>query len=192
MIFTETKLKGAFIIDVERNEDDRGFFGRSWCKKEFEAHGLNSDFVQSSVSYTRHAKTLRGLHYQVPPFAECKIVRCTSGTVFDVIVDIRPESPTFTEWISVELTGNNFRTIYVPQGFAHGFISLKDHASVHYMASQYYTPDSESGLLFDDPTFNIEWPMQPLHISKKDKMRSLFMDGRIRKTRQQLDYDYHR
>ena len=176
MIFTETKLKGAFIIDVEKREDERGFFGRAWCKKEFDAHGLNSNAVQANVSYNTHRGTLRGMHYQVSPFTESKTVRCTSGSLYDVIVDIRPESPTYAQWIGVELTAKSFRMLHVPDGFAHGFITLEDHTSVHYVVTEYYTPGAEAGIRYNDPAFNIIWPIQPIVISDKDKMHPFFLE----------------
>jgi len=176
MKFTETKLKGAFIIDVEKREDERGFFGRAWCKKEFEEHGLNSDTVQANVSYNIHRGTLRGMHYQVAPFSECKTVRCTSGSLYDVIVDIRPESITYMQWIGVELTAQSFRMLYVPAGFAHGFITLEPHTSVHYMVTQYYTPGAEEGLRYNDPSFNIIWPFEPVIVSAKDSTHPLFSE----------------
>ena len=175
MIFTETKLKGAYIIDISRVSDERGFFGRAWCKKEFEAAGLNTDAVQANVSYNKYRGTIRGMHYQVAPFTESKTVRCTSGSIFDVIIDLRPDSPTFKQWVGVELTADSFRMLYVPDGFAHGFITLEDHSSVHYMVTEYYTPGAETGIRFDDPAFNIEWPMQPKVVSDKDKSHPPFI-----------------
>jgi dTDP-4-dehydrorhamnose 3,5-epimerase len=175
VIFTETKLKGAYIIDVKKLEDERGFFGRSWCKHEFEAHGLNSNAVQANVSYNIRKGTLRGMHYQVAPYSETKTIRCTSGAIYDVIVDIRPESETYRQWIGVELTAESFRMLYVPEGFAHGFITLKDHTSVHYMVTQYYTPGAEGGLRYDDPAFNIEWPIKPEIVSEKDQNHKPYM-----------------
>ena len=174
MIFEETKLKGAFIIDVKRLEDERGFFGRIWCKKEFEEHGLNANAVQANVSYNKLKGTLRGMHFQTPPYSETKTVRCTAGAIYDVIVDIRPDSPTFKQWVGVELTEENFRMLYVPEGFAHGFITLTDHASVHYMVTEFYTPGAEGGLRYNDPAFNIVWPIQPLVVSDKDRNHPLF------------------
>jgi len=175
VIFTETKLKGAFIIDVSQLKDDRGFFGRVWCKKEFEAHGLNSDVVQANVSYNKNRGTLRGMHYQVAPFTESKTVRCTAGSIYDVIIDIRPNSSTFKQWIGVELTADNFRMLHVPDGFAHGFITLENHTSVHYMVTQYYTPGAEAGIRFDDSEFNIVWPIRPIFISDRDKSHLPFL-----------------
>ena len=175
MIFTETKLKGAFIIDVSKVNDERGFFGRAWCKKEFGEVGLNTDAVQANVSYNKYRGTIRGMHYQVAPFTESKTVRCTSGSIFDVIIDIRPDSSTFKQWIGVELTADSFRMLYVPDGFAHGFITLEDHSSVHYMVTEYYTPGAEAGIRFDDSAFNIEWPIQPKVVSDKDKSHPPFV-----------------
>lgn len=174
LIFTETILKGAFIIEVKRLEDERGFFGRAWCKKEMDDHGLNANAVQANVSYNKVKGTLRGMHFQVAPYSETKMVRCTSGAIYDVIIDIRPESPTFKKWFGIELTEENFKMLYVPEGFAHGFITLKDHSSVHYMVTEYYTPGAEGGLRYNDPSFNIEWPMQPVIVSEKDKNHPLF------------------
>ncbi len=176
MIFTETKLKGAFIIDVKKIEDERGFFGRAWCKKEFEAHGLSSDAVQANVSYNKEKGTIRGMHYQVAPYAESKTVRCTSGAIYDVIIDIRPESATYKQWIGVELTGDSFRMLYVPEGFAHGFITLEEHTSVHYMVTAYYTPGAEAGIRFDDQAFNIAWPIAPKVVSEKDRAHPAFQE----------------
>jgi dTDP-4-dehydrorhamnose 3,5-epimerase len=177
MIFCETKLKGAFIIESTLAEDERGFFGRTWCKKEFEAHGLNSNAVQANVSYNKKKGTLRGMHYQVAPFTESKTVRCTQGSIYDVIIDIRPDSKTYKQWIGVELTAKSFRMLYVPDGFAHGFITLEDNSSVHYMVTEYYTPGAEAGIKFDDAAFNIVWPLQPLVISGKDNMHPVFNES---------------
>ena len=174
MIFTETKLKGAFIIDVKKLEDERGFFGRAWCKKEFEEHGLNPNIVQANISYNKKRGTLRGMHYQVAPFSECKTIRCTTGAIYDVIIDIRPHSPTFKQWIAVELSAESSKMIYVPDGFAHGFITLEDHTTVNYMVTGFYTPGAEAGIKYDDPAFNIAWPMEPTIISEKDNSIPLF------------------
>lgn len=168
MIFTETDIKGVFLIDIVRMRDDRGFFGRSWCKDELQAHGLNAEILQSSISYNRKKGTLRGMHYQNPPYGECKMIQCTSGAIFDVIVDLRPESETYMKWISIELTGNNFRFVYLPERMAHGFITLKNNSVVHYSMTAVYTPFAEAGFRFDDPAFRISWPMEPVVISEKD------------------------
>ena len=174
MIFTETKLKGAFIIDVKRHEDERGFFGRVWCKNEYEEHGLNPNVVQANISYNKLKGTLRGMHFQKAPYGEGKTVRCVSGAIYDVIVDIRPDSATFKQWISVELTGESYKMLYIPEGFAHGFITLKDHTSVHYMGTAFHTPGAEAGIKFDDPAFNIDWPMKVAVISQKDQNHPAF------------------
>lgn len=176
MIFQETKLKGAFIIDINRVEDERGFFGRSWCKREFEKQGLNASPVQANVSYNRRKGTLRGMHFQSSPYAETKTIRCTAGAIYDVIVDLRPDSETYKQWIGVELTKESFRSLYIPEGFAHGFLTLSNHTSVHYMVSQYYTPEAESGVRFDDPAFKIAWPSKPTIISQKDLNHKAFVE----------------
>ena len=174
MIFYETKLRGAFIIDINKMDDERGFFGRAWCKKEFEKHGLKSDIVQANVSYNKQAGTLRGMHYQTAPFTETKAVRCTTGSIYDVIIDLRPESSTYKQWIGVTLSDKNFRMLFVPDGFAHGFITLEDHTSIHYMVTEYYTPGAEAGVRYDDPAFKIKWPMVPTLVSDKDQLHPSF------------------
>jgi dTDP-4-dehydrorhamnose 3,5-epimerase len=158
MIFTETKLKGAFIIDLERREDERGFFARSWCINEFEAHGLNTRLVQCNVSFNKRRGTLRGMHYQLAPFAEAKLVRCTLGAVYDVIIDLRPDSPTFKQWAAIELNHDNHRMIYIPEGFAHGAQTLADNTELFYQMSEFYQVDAACGVRWDDPAFGIEWP----------------------------------
>jgi len=169
MIITETKLKGAFIIDVQRIEDDRGFFGRTYCKKEFEAYGINTNVVQTNVSYNRQKGTLRGLHMQMAPYSETKLVRCTRGAIFDVIVDMRSNSDTFKQWTGVELSSDNYRMLYVPEDFAHGFMTLTDNTDVTYQVTQFYTPEAERGYRWNDPTFGIIWPFEPLVLSHKDQ-----------------------
>lgn len=168
MIFTETKLSGAFIIDLEKRGDSRGFFARSFCQDEFERHGLVNKVVQTNVSLSKHQGTLRGMHYQEAPYAETKLVRCTQGAIYDVIVDIRPESPTFKQWIGVELSSSNHRMLFVPQNFAHGFITLMDESEVTYQVSQVYHPGSERGLRYNDPALGIIWPREVNVISDKD------------------------
>lgn len=170
MIFTETKLKGAFILDVKKLEDERGFFGRSWCQREMEEHGLNANVVQANVSYNHKKGTLRGMHYQLSPYEETKLVRCTRGAIYDVIIDLRPESPTYKQWIGVELTADNYRMLFVPERFGHGFITLEDNTDVTYQVTQFYTPGAERGIRWNDPAFNIEWPIEPVIISEKDKV----------------------
>jgi len=166
--FLETELSDAYIIDITPFEDDRGLFARTWCKKEFEAHGLNSSIMQANISQNKLRGTLRGLHWQREPYAECKLVRCTRGAILDVIVDLRPGSDTFKSWIGVELTEQNHRTLLVPEGFAHGFQTLEDDSEVFYQVTQFYTPDVERGARYDDPAFAIEWPMDVAAISEKD------------------------
>ncbi|WP_442590894.1 dTDP-4-dehydrorhamnose 3,5-epimerase [Pedobacter sp. AW31-3R] len=177
MIFTETKLKGAYVIDVARIADNRGFFGRSYCTNEFEEYGLNTNIVQTNVSYNKKKGTLRGLHTQNAPFEETKLVRCTRGAIYDVIVDLRPASETYKQWIGAELTADNYRMLYVPEGFAHGFITLEDESDVTYQVTQFYTPQTEQGFRWDDPAFSINWPIQPQIISEKDQHHLLFKNN---------------
>ena len=158
MRFTETRLKGAFIIEPERLEDERGFFARTFCQKEFGAHGLNSKIVQCNVSYNKHKGTLRGMHYQAPPMAEAKLVSCTRGAIYDVIIDLQPESPTYCQWFAEELNAENSKMIYIPEGFAHGFQTLEDETEVFYQMSEFYSPEHARGVRWDDPAFGIKWP----------------------------------
>jgi dTDP-4-dehydrorhamnose 3,5-epimerase len=169
MIFTETKLKGAYTIDIQRHEDHRGFFARGWCQREFEEHGLVPQVVQSNISYNIARGTLRGMHYQVEPYGETKLVRCTRGAVHDVIVDLRPDSPTYLQWLGVDLSAENYRMLFVPVGFAHGFQTLTDDVEVTYQVSQFYAPASERGARYNDPAFGIEWPLTVQVISDKDR-----------------------
>lgn len=168
MIFTETPLKGAFIIDLDLREDPRGFFARTFCAKEFEKRGLKSTVAQCNLSFNYKAGTLRGMHYQRPPAAETKLVRCVRGAIYDVIVDIRPDSPTYGQHISVELSAENRRTLYIPELFAHGFQTLTDDVEVIYQVGEFYTPGYENGFRYDDPAFAIEWPLPVTVISDKD------------------------
>lgn len=168
MIFTETGLKGAFTIDLEELRDERGFFARSFCMREFEAHGLNPVTAQANLSYNHKAGTLRGMHYQVAPATETKLVRCTRGAIYDVIIDMRPDSPTYLQHIGVELTEHNRRALFVPAMFAHGYQTLTDDAEVIYQVSEFYTPGTERGLRYDDPAFGIAWPHPVTVISAKD------------------------
>ena len=168
MIFAETKLKGAFIIQPEKLEDERGFFARTWCKRELEAHGLNPNLVQCNISFNKKRGTLRGMHYQVPPYEEAKLVRCSMGGIYDVIIDLRPDSQTFKQWISVELTAENRKMIYVPEGFAHGSLSLEANTEVFYQMSEFYTPDCARGVRWSDPAFGIVWPGDVTVISERD------------------------
>jgi dTDP-4-dehydrorhamnose 3,5-epimerase len=169
MIFIETELKGAFIVEIEKREDHRGFFARSWCRNEFENQGLTSGFVQSNVSFSSKKGTLRGMHYQVAPYEESKLVRCVRGAIYDVIIDLRPDSPTYKRWIGVELTSGNYRMLFVPEKFAHGFLTLEDDCEVTYQVSQFYAPGSERGIRWNDPLFRIQWPLEVQVISDKDK-----------------------
>lgn len=168
MIFSETPLQGAFTIDLEKREDERGFFARSFCVKEFGANSLLSSIVQINNSLTLQKGTLRGMHYQVPAMAEVKVVRCIRGALFDVIIDLRPGSPTFGQSYGVELTAENRRMLYVPEQFAHGFLTLTDNTEAFYLVSQYYSAPHERGIRWDDPRFSISWPYTPLHMSDKD------------------------
>jgi dTDP-4-dehydrorhamnose 3,5-epimerase len=156
--FVETQLSGAFVVNPERREDARGFFARTWCAREFVERGLRATLVQCSISFNRCRGTLRGLHYQAAPHAETKLVRCTMGSIFDVIVDLRPDSPTFTRWIGVELSAANRRMLYIPEGFAHGFQTLEDQSEVFYQMADQYVPDAARGLRWNDPALAIDWP----------------------------------
>lgn len=168
MIFTETPLKGAFVIDLDRKEDPRGFFARSFCAHEFEDHGLKPAVVQANSSFNFKAGTLRGMHMQLPPSAETKLVRCINGNIYDVIIDLRKESPTYLQHFGIELNDVNRTALYVPEMFAHGYLTLSDDAEVLYMVSEFYNKDAEKGYRYDDPAFNIEWPRDIAIISDKD------------------------
>lgn len=168
MLFNETKLHGAFIIEPELLEDERGFFARTWCQREFKAHGLNPQLVQCSISFNKQTGTLRGMHLQLPPCAEAKLVRCTIGAIYDVIIDLRPWSATFAQHIGVELTAENRRMLYIPEGFAHGFQTLVDNTEVAYQMSEFYAPDCARGVRWDDPAFGIQWPEEVSVISERD------------------------
>jgi dTDP-4-dehydrorhamnose 3,5-epimerase len=169
MIFTETGLKGAFLVDIEKHADERGFFARAWCRREFEARGLNPELAQSNISFNPRRRTLRGLHFQARPHEEAKLVRCTRGAIFDVIVDLRPGSPTFTRPFGTELTADNRRMLYAPEGFAHGFLTLVDATEVFYHISAFYEPSSQRGVRWNDPAFSIAWPVEPRLISERDR-----------------------
>jgi len=161
VIFTESKLKGAFIVDLERREDQRGFFARTFCRREFEARGLRSEIAQANASVNNRKGTLRGLHLQVPPSREAKLIHCTRGRIYDVVVDLRKGSPSYKEWFGVELSENNYRQLYVPAGCGHGYLTLADDTAVQYLVTDFYAPELESGVRWNDPAFGIEWPMQP-------------------------------
>lgn len=170
MIFTETAIRGAFIIDIEKQEDHRGFYGRAWCEKEFDAHGLTTRFVQANISFTKERGTMRGLHYQAAPHLDAKLIRCTRGAIYDVIIDLRPTSPTFKQWFAIDLTAENRRMLYVPVLFAHGFQTLEDDTEVFYPVSEVYSPECEQGIRWNDPEFGIIWPdPHNLVISDKDQ-----------------------
>lgn len=168
MLFSETKLKGAYLIEIQRLEDDRGFFGRTFCQNELGKVGLNNNVAQANVSYNKKKGTLRGMHYQTAPYGETKLLRCTRGAIYDVIIDVRPDSPTYKQWIAAELSEDNYKMLYVPENFAHGFLTLQDNTEVIYQVSQFYTPGAERGIRYDDPAFSIEWPLDVRVISGKD------------------------
>jgi dTDP-4-dehydrorhamnose 3,5-epimerase len=168
VLFTETKLQGAFIIDIEPREDERGFFARSWCEEEFKRHGLNPRLVQCNISFNKKRGTLRGMHYQVEPFPEAKVVRCTMGAMYDVIIDLRKDSPTFKQWLAVELTAENRRALYIPEGFAHGFQTLENNTEAFYQMSEFYHPECARGVRWDDSAFGVEWLGCPKIISPQD------------------------
>lgn len=170
MVISQTLLHRAAILDLEPIKDDRGFFARSFCKKTLAEYGINFDMVQCNIAFNNFAHTLRGMHFQKPPFCEEKIISCTSGAIYDVIIDLNRESPTFSKWLGITLSAENHKSLYVPKGFAHGYQTLTDNASITYMVSQYYTPSYESGVRWDDIAFGIEWPIKDdLIISSKDK-----------------------
>lgn len=169
MIFRETKLKGAYVIDIEPLQDERGFFARAWCRREFTDRGLNPAIAQCSISFNEKKGTLRGMHYQIRPHEEAKLVRCTRGSLYDVIADIREGSPTFREHVGVVLSAENRRMLYVPEGFAHGFLTLEDATEVTYQISEFYAPGHARGFRWDDPAFAIAWPSDVTVISDRDR-----------------------
>jgi dTDP-4-dehydrorhamnose 3,5-epimerase len=174
MIFSETKLKGAFVLELEARADHRGFFARTFCAREFEQHGLNPAIAQCNFSYNHQRGTLRGLHYQIPPVSETKVVSCLRGAIYDVIIDLRPDSPTYKQHIDIELTAENHRALYIPEMFAHGFQTLTDDAEVFYQMGEFYTPGYDRGLRYDDPEFKIDWPLPVSVISDRDLAWSAF------------------
>ena len=169
MTFRETKVQGVFEIHLEPKPDDRGFFARAWCQREFEAHGLNSSLVQCNVSFNTRKGTLRGMHYQAPPCGEAKVVRCTKGGIYDVVVDLRRYSATYRDWIALVLTATNRRAVYVPEGCGHGFLTLEDETEVFYQMSEFYHAESARGVRWDDPAFQIAWPEEVRVISERDR-----------------------
>lgn len=168
MLFKETPLKGAFTIELEKREDDRGFFARFFCINEFERHGLPKTFVQINNSLSTYKGTLRGMHYQLAPKGETKVVRCVKGSLYDVILDLRPDSPTFGQSFGAILSAENRRMMLVPQGFAHGFLTMEDHSEALYLVSEFYSPELERGIRWNDPRFKIAWPVPPTIVSDKD------------------------
>jgi dTDP-4-dehydrorhamnose 3,5-epimerase len=169
MLFKETKLKGAFLIVPEKLRDERGFFARSFCKNEFKERGLDPEIVQSSISYNRQRHTLRGMHYQLPPGAETKVVRCTRGSIYDVMIDLRKGSRTYCKWASYELTAKNYLMLYIPEGIAHGFITLENDTDVLYQMSEYHAPKLARGVRWNDPAFGVRWPAEKPIMSGKDQ-----------------------
>lgn len=169
MIFTETKLKGAFIIDLERREDSRGFFARGFCQKEFAANGLKPIIAQANIAHNVRKGTVRGMHFQFPPAAETKLVRCTRGAILDIIVDLRPESTTYLHHVAVELNEDNQRALYVPERFAHGYQTLRDNTDTCYQVGEFYTPNAEGGVMYNDPRLGLKWPLPVIVISEKDQ-----------------------
>jgi dTDP-4-dehydrorhamnose 3,5-epimerase len=169
MIFTNGPVHGSYLIDLEPHGDERGFFARTYCEKEFAQHDLATRMVQTNMSYSAEKGTLRGIHYQKAPHEEAKLMRCTSGAIYDVMIDLRPDSPTYMEWMGVELTSEDRRMVYIPEGCAHGFLTLADHTEVSYQVSSFYTPGVERGIRFDDPAFDIDWPIDVRVVSEKDR-----------------------
>jgi dTDP-4-dehydrorhamnose 3,5-epimerase len=169
MIFTETELKGAFVVELQTLEDERGFFARTWCEHEFAERGLNTKVSQCSLSFNIQQGTLRGMHYQIGPSREAKLVRCVRGSIYDVIIDLRPGSATFKRWIAVELNEENHRALYIPEQFAHGYQTLRDNTEVFYQISNFYAPAQARGLRWNDPAFKIRWPNDQRVISARDR-----------------------
>lgn len=178
MKFGSTPLPGAMVLDLERREDERGFFARSFCQREFEAQGLDPAVVQCNISFNRRRGTLRGMHWQAEPHGEAKLIRVTRGALWDVIVDLRPGSPTYSRWFGVELTAENHRALYIPAGFAHGFQTLVDDVEVFYQMSAFYVPDAQRGVRWDDPAFGIDWPIRPPFLSERDATYPDFQTAR--------------
>lgn len=169
MLFLKTKLPGVFEIHIESKPDERGFFARTWCQKEFQSQGLNDTLVQCSLSFNKRKGTLRGMHYQAAPYAEAKLVRCNKGAIYDVVLDLRPDSPTFKDWIAIVLTADKRNMIYVPEECAHGFLTLEEESEVTYQISEFYNAESARGVRWNDPAFNIRWPEKVQVISERDR-----------------------
>ena len=176
MIFKETRLKGTYVIEIEPIEDGRGFFARTWCKEEFEQRDLNSNLVQCNISFNEKRGTLRGMHYQTAPYEETKLVKCTRGSIYDVIIDLRPNSETYKQWISIKLTAENRKMFYIPEGFAHGFQTLEDNTEVFYQMSEFYHYECAKGVRWDDEGVGIEWPIKYKIISEKDNKVNILGD----------------
>lgn len=174
MKFTETPLKGAFVIELDKRGDERGWFARAFCEREYAAHGLNHHIVQANNSFSAIPGTLRGMHYQLAPKAEDKVFRCIRGAIFDAIIDLRPESPTFLKHFTIELTADNRISLYIPKGFAHGFMTLVPDTEVFYLVTEFYSPELERGIRYNDPKFGIKWPLEPAVISDKDRNQKDF------------------
>jgi dTDP-4-dehydrorhamnose 3,5-epimerase len=169
LTFFETIRKGAVVIEPEKREDSRGFFARTFCQREFSEHSLDTKIAQCNVSFNAKKGTLRGMHYQIAPFAETKLVRCTAGAIFDVIIDLRPDSATFKNSFGIELSAKNHKALYVPRQFAHGFLTLENNTEVFYQMSQFYSPDHARGVRWNDPAFDIKWPLAPRTIAERDQ-----------------------
>ena len=176
MRFTETPVRGAWLIDLNRIEDERGFFARTWCQHELQEQGLSTELMQVNVGFSNAKGTLRGMHYQRAPEAEVKLVRCTMGAVYDVVVDLRPDSPTHKCWAAYELTAENRRQLYIPEGCAHGYQTLVDSSEITYQTSRFYAPNHATGVRYDDPAFGIDWPLPPRSVSDADKGWLAYVD----------------
>lgn len=181
--FVETKIEGTFIIEPPMHEDERGFFSRMFCKEQFEEFGLETDFTQSNLSVSRNAGTIRGLHYQIAPYAEAKLIRCTRGALYDVVIDMRLNSPTYLQWMSMVLRSETYKMLYIPPGVAHGFQTLENDTEISYMVTKPYAPESERGIRWNDPAFSIEWPITDAPIlSEKDQNWPDFSSLLVEKT----------
>lgn len=174
MLFKETKLKGAYVIEIEQKKDERGFFARSFCQQEFKQYGIDFNIAQCSLSFNKNKGTLRGMHYQSAPYEEAKLIICIKGKIYDVIIDLRKDSVTYCQWCSVNLSGENYKMLYVPKGFAHGFQTLESNSAVFYQISEFYHLECAAGIRWDDPLFSIKWPLNSRIISMKDRAYPLF------------------
>lgn len=179
MIFHKTGIPGAWVIEPEKREDNRGFFARTWCREEFAEHGLEDTFVQRNLSSNPLRGTLRGMHWQAPPHGEVKLMQCTRGAIYDIIVDLRPASPTYKKWLGVELKADDYRMLYVPDGFAHGFQTIEDDSEVAYLVSAPYVPEAGRGVRYDDPALDLKWPLAVTRISEQDRNWPLLDESRL-------------